>query len=173
MNLAQELEAMKQVGAALQPLDEDAVARVLRWACDGYKVSVRKSVSAVSSQETGAVSEPHIFKDLPSLFDAANPTTESEKVLVASYWLQEIQGKDSLDSFAVNSQLKHLGYPVGNMTKAFDALKYSTPSLAIQMEKSGKSKQARKKLKITTEGIRKVQAMIQQKAQLINKDESQ
>ena len=60
----------------------------------------------------------------------------------------------------VNTLLKSQGYPIGNITRAIEALRSASPSLILQLEKSGKSRQARKKLKLTEEGIRSVRRRI-------------
>lgn len=40
--LDQELEAMKQIAAALEPLDDGARERVVHWATDRFKVHTDK-----------------------------------------------------------------------------------------------------------------------------------
>ena len=60
----------------------------------------------------------------------------------------------------MNALLKNHGHPVSNITRAFDLLRESKPAYAAQLEKNGKSQQARKKMKLTTAGIRKVEAVI-------------
>ncbi|MBI3318845.1 MAG: hypothetical protein HYZ90_06885 [Candidatus Omnitrophica bacterium] len=172
MEQDREVEAMRQIAVALKSLDEQATARVLQWAADRFNVasllnlsgfSPTKSTTRKTETEKGG-SGVTDFKDLPSLFDATSPSTASEKALVVGYWFQELQGMENFDAQAVNSQLKHLGHPIVNITAAFNALKETTPALAHQIEKSGKTRQARKKFKITTEGVRKVQAMVQAKS---------
>lgn len=170
MEQDREVEAMRQIATVLKSLDEQATARVLQWAAGRFNVSSLLNLSGFfqknqpiykkneSEKQRGGITD---FKDLPSLFDATSPSTASEKALVVSYWLQEIQGLENFDAQAVNSQLKHLGHRVHNITAAFNALKETTPALAHQIEKGGKTRQARKKYKITVEGTRKVQAMIQ------------
>ena len=172
MEQDREVEAMRQIAVALKSLDEQATARVLQWAADRFKVSSLLNLSefcptnrtTTQKNESAQQGEGVVdFKDLPSLFDAASPSTASEKSLVVGYWLQQIQGMENFGSQTVNSHLKHLGHPVGNITAAFGALKENVPALAHQIGKGGKTRQARKKFKITIEGIRKVQAMIQTK----------
>jgi hypothetical protein len=156
-----ELAAMTQVVNALRGLDERAIARVLKWASDRFNVLLKASgrgspESAVSGEDN------HEFEDLPTLYDAANPSTDSEKALVVGYWLQAIKGEENFETQPINEKLKNFGHPIGNITRAFDALKNMTPRLVHQIEKSGTSKQARKTFKVTVEGMRKVRNMIQQ-----------
>lgn len=113
----------------------------------------------------GSVAEdgdtPSQFDTFPDLYHAAQPQTDAAKALVGGYWLQLNEGRDSFDSFSVNQSLKDMGYPVGNITRAFDALKNQKPQLVQQMKKSGSTRQARKLFKVTQAGIKRVEEMIQ------------
>lgn len=112
-----------------------------------------------SAAEDGDASSQ--FDSFPELYHAAQPQTDAEKALVGGYWLQVCEGRDSFDSFSVNQSLKDMGYPVGNITRAFDALMKQNPRLVQQMKKSGSTRQARKLFKVTQAGIKRVEEMIQ------------
>ena len=79
---------------------------------------------------------------------------------MAGLWMQKRSGMETFDSAAVNRELKHLGHGVGNITAAFNDLMAQKPALAMQTAKSGKSKQARKKYKITRAGEKAVAEML-------------
>ena len=81
-----------------------------------------------------------------------------DKALVGGYWLRIVRwpGKSFASTGKANALLKTQGYPIGNITRAIEALPAASPRLMHQLEKSGKSKQARKKLMLTEEGIRAV-----------------
>jgi len=81
-------------------------------------------------------------------------------VLVVAYWKQAIEGAESFEAFPVSKELKHMGHGVANITRALDVLIKSSPKLVLQVAKSGKSQQARKRYKVTREGIRRVQGMV-------------
>lgn len=160
----EEINAMKQVAAALGPLDENARTRVLHWAVSRFNVN-SPMVPSISKAQAGggdvsAATGPRQFETFAELFEAASPSTERERALVASYWVQVIQGQPSFGSQVLNDALKDLGHGVGNITDALTALKEERPALILQLKKSGTSKQARKTYKLTQEGIRRVQAMI-------------
>ena len=163
MEADKELEAMVAINGILTELDEDAVSRVIIWAAARYGISFggptlnERAVSSVSP--AGAVEDGN-FQDVATIFDAANPRTEPEKVLVVGYWLQEVQGLGDIESHAVNVELKNLGHGVGNITRALDNLINRKPRLVIQTRKSGSSQQARKKYKVTLEGIKVIKAML-------------
>ena len=60
----------------------------------------------------------------------------------------------------VNNELKDLGHEVSNITVAFTTLQNRKPHLARQVKKTGTSKQARKRYKLTIKGMRKVEQML-------------
>lgn len=166
-----EFGAMQTVFTALQNLDEEARVRVIDY------VSARLGIAPVGRAAAKRPEEPERveveeaaleqeqdaapkFSSFAELFDAAQPKGTSDKALVAGYWLQVCQGTDSFDGFSANKELKHLGQGLPNVTSAIDTLKGQKPALALQLKKSGKSRQARKLYKITVAGIRAVEAMI-------------
>jgi hypothetical protein len=159
------LEAMKAIATALKNLDDDAVARIVRWQIDQYAVDVsgvgriRRSGPQESSESVHEVAAT-VFETAAELMAAANPRTDTEKVLVTGYWFQVIQNQSDLESQAINTELKHQGHGIKNVTTAFSGLINQKPQLVIQLRKAGTSKQARKKYKLTNEGIKKVQRMI-------------
>src|SRR5437870_2003199 len=137
----EEIGAIKQLAAALGALDAEARARVLRWAAERYGVRAapKLHVSRVFGGSDDAA--PPQFADLAELYAAADPKTEADKALVAGYWIQYVQGEPELAAQAVNAALKELGYPVSNITSAFDTLKAQTPALVMQVKKSGTTRQ--------------------------------
>jgi DNA-binding PadR family transcriptional regulator len=76
------------------------------------------------------------------------------------FWLQECLHHEEWEGFAINSELKHLGHGLKNVTDALNALIDHRPQLVVQLRKSGKTKQARKRYKLTAEGARKVRQMV-------------
>lgn len=84
---------------------------------------------------------------------------------MVSYWFQFIKGDADIDSQSVNTELKHLGHGVGNITQAFAGLIARKPQLVIQTKKEGKTQQARKKYRVTQEGKKAVDAMLQSQVQ--------
>lgn len=168
-----EIEAMSSLVGALEPLDEGARQRVLRWAAERFEVSLsvqkhRKKDSQVEDQDdddenddgAGGPDDESDYADFAELFAAAGPTTEADKALVGGYWFQVVKGQKDIESFQINKELKDVGHRIGTINKAFDTLIGKKPQLAIQLKKSGKARQGRKKYRITTEGIARVQEML-------------
>ena len=158
-----ELDAMRTVAEALTGLEPDGVARVLRWASEKFGVSMRPSQAGRSSLPAdnlgGDQPNAPTFSDLAELYTTASPKTDADKALVVGYWHQYGIGAADFDTQSVNTELKNLGYGIGNITRAFDALKDSRPALAVQTRKDGTTKQARKRFKLTNEGKKRVEML--------------
>jgi hypothetical protein len=165
-----EFQAMQTVYAALNGLAEDARGRVIEYVSDRLGLALKSS-----SKPVDRTSEPDVadteqsntleptsteFSSFAELYDEARPKSQSDKALVGGYWIQICQGAESFDGYSVNKELKNLGQGVPNITSALDVLKAQKPALALQLKKSGKSRQARKTYKITVAGIKSVEAMI-------------
>lgn len=153
-----EIQAMSKISEALSDLDESARERVLRWAVDRYAAS--SGISTGDERPEDQYTEITEFGNFSELFDAAAPSTEFEKVLVASYWFQEVEGHSTVDALTINRALKQLGHGIGNITREFTRLQDEKPSLILQVQKKGSTKQARKKYKATAAGIRRVKKIV-------------
>lgn len=164
-----ELDAMRIVAQALQSIEPASRERVLRWAMDRFAAAPALPSTPMTASEarrsttlTPVTSDlsTHQSEALAELYAACDPRTDADKTLIVSYWLQEVQGAQGIDAQSVNSELKQLGHGVGNITRAFDRLKETRPQLMIQTKKSGTTRQARKTYRVTVEGRRCVQAMM-------------
>ena len=69
-------------------------------------------------------------------------------------------GQDDWDSQNVNTELKHLGHPSTNITRDLDQLMGRTPKLVLQTRKEGSTRQARRRYKLTREGMRIVEKLL-------------
>jgi hypothetical protein len=158
-----ELNAISEVTKALADLSDDQRRNVLLYinARYGGQVTLRPHVGTAAAPESPAP-EVGQYASLGDFFDAANPQTESERVLVVAYWASVVEGASDFESFSINQRLKNLGHPVSNITRALDTLIDQLPRFVLQTAKSGSSKQARKKYKVTREGTKRVQAMLVQ-----------
>ena len=161
MNDDQEITAMTSIVKALDGLkDDEARQRALRWAMSRYGVVASFGAAPgrlAASPEEDVAGEPY---DFAALFDAADPQTDEEKALAAGYWFQVKEGNTDLDAQTLNSALKDLGHGITNITVALGRLENRKPSLVRQTKKSGKSKQARKKYRVTTAGKRAAEKML-------------
>ncbi len=170
VDAATEVHAMATLVEAFKSLDSAAIERVLDWAAKRY--GARTSVARVertrrlaqeaagnSGSAEGLDGADGRFADLGDLYNAARPTTDADKVLVAAYWHHVHQQKENFDSLTLNADLKQLGHQVGNVTRACSALMREKPALMIQ-RKTGSTKQARKVYRLTAAGIDRVRKML-------------
>lgn len=158
-----ELQALNKINDALNPLAEEERIRVLDWALAKFAPSrkadrMQHGHDAEEQEESAASRES--FDDLSELFAAADPSNGPEAAMVVSYWLQVVRGQESVTGHEVNKELAHLGHRASNITDAFTSLKGRKPALALQVQKSGKSRQGRKKYKLTTAGIKATEDML-------------
>jgi hypothetical protein len=163
-----ELAAMEAISTALDTLDDPTRERVLRWARDRYgaarPTAVRETANAPAgfgrSEVLPREQVINQLTDVADVYAATNPSTDAEKVLVVGYWFHAVRGETELDSYTINTELKNLGYPVGNVTRAVTILASSVPRLVVQTKKAGSTQQARKKFKLTVEGMKRVEQML-------------
>ena len=161
-DLDPEITAMTGVTAALTPLDDDARRRVLRWAAERFDVTMPNGRVAEEEPSDGGVKTPTAsdYSSFAELFENATPKTTTDKALIAAYWFQVIQGSSGFQSQQLNTELKNLGHGLSNVTDSLGSAERAKPTLVMQVNKSGKSKQARKTYKLTLAGINYVKAMI-------------
>src|SRR6266852_1523728 len=148
-----EAQAIGEVDAALESLDAGEAARVLRWAKDKYGGG---SHGGEDEKKDSGQGGGQGYSDISDLMTDATPSSQYERVLVTTYWFQEIQSQADVTGQQVNAELNNLGHKVANITEAFTNLMKRKPALAVQTAKKGKSQQARKRYKLTAAGKNKV-----------------
>jgi hypothetical protein len=163
----QELEVLVTVGSKLSTLPADGARRILKYFIDKYRLENKDRSHIDGLGSTWApdqVVHRERFRDFAEMFDVANPGDGLDRALVAAYWHQVVQGQDDFESQLINTELRNLGHPSTNITRDFDKLMARSPRPVMQVRKAGLSQQARKRYKLTREGIRAVEAMISEAA---------
>jgi hypothetical protein len=163
-----QLHAMTKVVDALTGLDEADLRVVLGFIGMRYgSIKVPGTPAGTPSGATGFTGNGNgtevgasAYATFPDLYHAANPETEADKALIAGYWQQVCQGKETFDSFTANAALKDMGYTISNVTRAFDSLMAQDPKYVMQVKKSGTSRQARKTFKLTQAGLKRAVEML-------------
>ena len=155
-----ELEAMRAVAEALAGLDSDSTRRVLGWALERFGVSATQASRGASSVPGHHPAGDPALQDLPDLFAIAQPSDGPAKALLAGYWLQAIKGNEDIEAQTLNSELKHLGHRLPNVTSTLSLLMNQKPALVVQTRKTGSNQQARKRYRLTSEGIRRVRQLL-------------
>lgn len=166
-----EVEAISSVVQALADLPEDAQSRVLQWAAQRYNIAVSTksrtpAVEAAGDSEDGPEGDEDAgssaFPHFADLFDAVNPTTDTDRALTGAYWFQVVKASPSFQAQQVNNVLKDVGHGVENIARALAHLQERSPALVRQLSKSGRTKQARKTYKLTTAGVAAIATRLSQ-----------
>jgi hypothetical protein len=164
-----EIDAMSAMASALEGIEDEARIRVLEWAVRRYGGEQGSSLlGGATSQQSSAApggtgspgGEVAAFEGFVDLFDMASPRRDAERALVGGYWFQVEGGNVDFQAQDVNNALKDLGRGVSNITDALSKLEGRKPALVRQVAKSGRSKQARKKYKLTAAGVAAVKQML-------------
>ena len=159
----QELEAMAAVHSALEPLEGASRSRVLAWANARYPEGAVPALSSVAGPPNATATDTLTFGSLGDLFYAAEPENGLEQALVAAYWFQVVSEQPDFGGGEVNDALKHLGHGLTNVTRTLEQLRSKKPSLIMQVAKTGRSRQGRKRYKLTEAGANEVRTMLQRK----------
>ena len=157
-----ELAAIQAVLKTLEPLDPLERQRVFEYIGERLGIQgdgVQRSSLRRNDESRGQHGAP-TYATFAELYDAANPESAKDRVLVTAYWLQECEGEESFVSFDANKALKDLGHGLSNITGAVSALKEQKPALVLQLRKSGQTRQARKTYKLTKAGVEAVKEML-------------
>jgi|ERR1700733_1774781 len=155
-----ELDVLSTISSLLTDLPEKSQARIVSWITSRFGAPGALAMAAKRGDGSDSSDQAREFPDVATLFVAAKPSTGAEKALTVGFWLQECLHHDEWEGFAINSELKHLGHGLKNVTDALNSLIEHRPQLVVQLRKSGKTKQARKRYKLTAEGARKVRQMV-------------
>ena len=155
-----ELGVMSVVYEELMKIDDEAKQRVLDWVAG--KFSLRPSKNAIESTKMSAGESISIesFSSVADAFTAASPEIDRDKALIVAAFLQRNQAKDEITGYEINNELRQLGHGLKNVTDAINQMMDRKPKLMMQVKKEGKTKQARKKYKVTIEGFKAVQHML-------------
>ncbi len=148
-----EIQSMLNAYNELKDLSEEEKIRALSWLTSklGLNGKVKQNINYKPLETSN--NNFSSFDSVVDLFAAANVQKDQEKVLLAAAYLQLKQNLTDITSLEINKELKNMGHKVGNITATISGLINKSPQLMIQTRKEGKSMQAQKKYKVTTEGI--------------------
>lgn len=159
MEMEPEIKAMNDIYQILNDLGEqDARQRVMDWIIKRFSLSNNVNQSKKSDPNDESPDSPKdknfsSFESVADVFANANLKTSFDRVLVAAAFLQDKNGGRELTGREINQVLTHLGHGVKNITDAIGYWIGKKPQLMIQTRKEGKTRQAQKKYKVTSEGV--------------------
>lgn len=163
-----ELKTKKDIYELLKPLSKQEQIRVWRWVgevLELYSGSVMRLAGGPTGQsEKARVTNQEIdwgsFSSAAEVLGAGNAAKDNERVLLVAAFLQEKHQKNDLTGKEISDELKHVGHRLTNVTMTIGTLVNRKPSWMIQTRKEGRSQQARKKYKVTTEGLKQALALL-------------
>jgi hypothetical protein len=97
------------------------------------------------------------------LFAEANVKKVSDKILLMAAYLQERLNFKEISSYDINFRLKRIGHGVQNISSSINGIlkrKQREAPLMMELKKEGASKQARRKFKVTDEGLKKARTFL-------------
>jgi hypothetical protein len=100
------------------------------------------------------------FSNSADLFKVAKPKRAHEKALVVAAFLTVKQGLKELKSSDIQKGLRDVDKGLQNITNVITRLQTNKPKLMVQTRKAGETQQARKRFKVTQEGLDMVEAML-------------
>ena len=164
MNIDPELRAMITVYEALKDLDDGAKARVIEWVSGKFELANGKRIyprtyggpQGPEYEERGLLE----FATVADAFAVANPKNTADKALVVAAYLQTSKGGSDVSGREINKELTQIGHGVHNITRAVEPLIRKKPQFLIQTRKEGKTKQAQKKYRVTSEGFTFIKRLI-------------
>lgn len=176
MDEDKEIQAISKVNAALKDLSEEERYRVIQWVANKYvqnATPLKLAGPAVVDAPIGVIEgkadaeegdnqdEPQAYDTFAEMLDASGASKDTERFLVAAYWLQTIMNEATWKSFEVNKLLKDTGNQIDRISNPIRGVTSGKPALVVQVSKNSTSKgQGSKTLKLTTEGVKKVENML-------------
>ncbi len=97
------------------------------------------------------------------LFAEANVKKVSDKILLMAAYLQERLNFKEISSYDINFRLKRIGHGVQNISSSINGIlkrKQREAPLMMELKKEGASKQARRKFRVTDDGLKKARSFL-------------
>lgn len=147
-----EVSAVSESGVAPTPVADAELAREPLEEIRGRPP--RAPRTAPHQAELAGITGFLKYDSVEDLFFSSNARTVASKILLVAAYLQEKHNLKELSSFDINTRLKKVGHGVQNITTSINTLMNKKPPLMIQTGKSGDTKQAKRKFRVTEEGLR-------------------
>ena len=155
-----EFEIMQKIDDLIKDQEDIVKKSILSWVVTKYGLRNDSQISSrLAAPNQSAIpynqSQPQEVvgstRDLAEEFAQYGPRTDKDKALFVASFLQTAKGQDTFSARNINDELKNLGYPIGNITRALSNLEKERPMLIVQVRKENK-KLAR--YKVTSEGLK-------------------
>ena len=121
----------------------------------------RKSVDSEKPEDASAEEDDGFAE----AFSKVNPRTEDKKVLFAAWFLFGKKGPQDFKGLQVSKRLAQTGHRINSVSVCLGRLKALKPALVFQVRSTGNKKQSRKIYRLTDEGIKAAQQMMEPPAE--------
>lgn len=165
-----ELHAMSLVFDALKNLDNGQRRRIIQWVKDRLQTDIEETTTtaqqAVAPATTAATLAPAAeapriptkkdlahFETAMDLFAESSAKKSTSKVLLMAAYLQERHNYKEISSYDINFRLKRIGHGVTNISSLINGILKRVPHLLVQVDAENLPKQARRKFRVTVEGL--------------------
>lgn len=162
-----ELTTIREILAALERFDKPAHKRILDYIYSRLDLPTPSPQPAQVANSQPQYTAPRQanceFVNLAELINTTGATKQSQKALVAAYWIQECEGQSQgFGSGEIKEVLVHAGHKIANATASLKELTKGAEASILQDGKRGKGKNAPIIFKISAAGKKAVEEMINQ-----------
>jgi hypothetical protein len=158
-----EIEAIAAVSRALAGLGADARRRVVAFVADKYGLPYSPShgpaaPAGSTPSEGGGTGHPSSkYAHFAQLANRVRPETDLHRVLLAAYWVQQVDRITPFGTKQINPRLVEISAGLGHVTERLQDLQDLRPSLVIHIKQPG---QSGKSYLVTDEGMAEVDSAI-------------
>ena len=158
--MLRELDAMQAIADIVADLTVPERVRVTAWLtayADQGAANAPADIVAVDApaeDDTASADEPADSEGFTfsSLYQAVAPRTNAQRAVVAAWWLEEQEGRESWFTHDISKQLGTIGVRVNALSIALaNEAKAKAPKIELR-EKQGDSMQSRKSFVLTQAG---------------------
>lgn len=170
-----ELHAMSLVFDALKELDNGQRRRIIQWVKDRLQTNLEEipapapvpapqtvvAPAAPAPAPAPVAEAPRVpakkdlahFETAMDLFAESSAKKSTSKVLLMAAYLQERHNYKEISSYDINFRLKRIGHGVTNISSLINGILKRVPHLLVQVDAENLPKQARRKFRVTVEGL--------------------
>jgi hypothetical protein len=170
-----EIVAMNKVLDSLQNLDNGSRKRVIHWLIDRFrlaggktphqltppaKVNKKTETKSIVKQKLGKPAQSLKRKEIKhydtvlDLFSESKVKKSISKILLMAAYLQERHHFKEITTYDINFRLKRIRHEVTNISSIINGILKKKPQLLAEIKKEGQGKHARRKFRVTDEGLK-------------------
>lgn len=177
MGLDSEIVAMNKALDALKKLDNGGRKRTIHWLRSRFRLAKGKTphqftppanvhikkqteTKPIGKEKPGKAAKPLKKKEIKhydtvlDLFSESRAKKSFSKILLMAAYLQERHHFKEITTYDINFRLKRIKHEVTNISSIINGILKKKPQLLAEIKKEGQGKHARRKFKVTDEGLK-------------------